>query len=86
MRQLKRERLVHEFWETMERPGAQLVALSSNLSVPNYPRRRVQESQQHVFSQVSRHFLCVAWSFSKFSRRLSFRPPALSLRSDFLLR
>ena len=60
LRQLKRERLVHEFWETMERPGAQLVALSSNLSVPNYPRRRVQETQSHVFSQVRRPFRCTA--------------------------
>jgi hypothetical protein len=47
--------MVNEFWETMDAPGAALVALYSKLAVPNYPRRKVSDAEKALGSQVA-HF------------------------------
>merc|ERR1719247_1656348 len=53
VRQFKRDRMVNEFWETMDAPGAALVALYSKLAVPNYPRRKVSDAEMALGSQVA---------------------------------
>jgi hypothetical protein len=45
-RQLIRDRLIKEFWDPMRGKGCQIMSLSSNLAVGNYPERTASEEEQ----------------------------------------